>query len=112
MNKLNINALALAVTLAFSASAMADDMMTKSDYKAAKEKISADYKVAKSGCKSLSGNASDICVAEAKGKESVATAELKATNKPSLKASYEVSVAKAEADYAVANERCDDTAGN
>jgi hypothetical protein len=30
MTQLNINALALAVTLAFSASAMADGMMTKS----------------------------------------------------------------------------------
>ncbi|MHB1359654.1 MAG: hypothetical protein ACYCWC_08755 [Rhodocyclaceae bacterium] len=58
------------------------------------------------------GNPKDICVADAKGKEKVAKAELEAGYKPSNKATYEVSVAKAEADYAVAKERCDDLAGN
>ena len=51
-------------------------------------------------------------MAEAKGKEKVAKAELEAQYKPSKEASYEVTVAKAEADYAVAKERCDDKAGN
>lgn len=41
MNKLNINTIALAVTLAFSAGAMAEGM-TKDAYKADKERISAD----------------------------------------------------------------------
>lgn len=112
MKTLPINALALAVTLAFSSGVMAEGMLSKADYKAAKEKISTDYKVAKVACNSLSGNAGDICVADAKGKRDVAKAELKASDKPGLKAGYEVSVAKAEADYSVANERCDDLAGN
>ena len=51
-------------------------------------------------------------MAEAKGKEKVAKAELEARNKPSDKARYAVSIAKAEADYAVAKEKCDDKAGN
>lgn len=77
MNKLNINAIALAVTLAFSAGAMAEGM-SKVDYKAGQDKISAMYKTDKAACGSLSGNASDICKAEAKGKEKVAAAELEA----------------------------------
>jgi osmotically-inducible protein OsmY len=51
-------------------------------------------------------------MAEARGKQKVAKAELEATNKPGDKARYAVSVARAEADYAVAKEKCDDKAGN
>lgn len=112
MEKLNIKAMALAMILAFSASAMAEGVMSEIDYKAAKEKIAADYKLAKGGCRPLSGNVKDICVAAAKGNMNVAKAELHAGDQPSLMASYEVSVARAEADYAVANERCDDKGGN
>lgn len=111
MKKLNISVIALAISLAFSAGAMAEGM-SRNEYKADKEKIAAEYKSAKSGCVSLSGNANDICIAEAKGKEKVAKAELEANYKPTVKNRYQVRVAKAEADYAVANERCDDLAGN
>jgi hypothetical protein len=111
MNKLNISMIAMAISLAFSTGAIAQNM-SKDDYKAGKDKIAAEYKSAKAACDSLSGNPKDICVADAKGKEKVAKAELEAGYKPSNKATYEVSVAKAEADYAVAKERCDDLAGN
>ena len=111
MNKLNINLIALAISLAFSASAMAQNM-SKADYKAGKVKIETEYKSAKAGCASLSGNTKDICVAEAKGKEQTAKAELEASYKPTPKTRYQARVTKAEADYAVAKERCDDMAGN
>jgi hypothetical protein len=111
MNKLNISMITMAISLAFSTGAIAQNM-SKDDYKAGKDKIAAEYKSAKAVCDSLSGNPKDICVADAKGKEKVAKAELEAGYKPSNKATYEVSVAKAEADYAVAKERCDDLAGN
>lgn len=111
MNKLNINTIALAITLAFSTAAMAEGM-SKADFKAGQDKISAEYKTAKANCGSLSGNASDICIAEAKGTEKVALANLDATYKPSQKSRYEAHVAKAEADYDVAKEKCDDLAGN
>jgi len=111
MNNLNINVVALAVALAFSTGAMAEGL-SKTEYKAAKEKISAEYKTDKASCASLSGNASDICKAEAKGKEKVAEAELKATYEPTQKHHYEARVAKAEADHDVAIEKCDDLAGN
>jgi hypothetical protein len=111
VNTLNINVIALAVSLAFSAGAMAQSL-SKNDYKAGQDKITAENKLAKAGCASLSGNPKDICVAEAKGKERVAVAELEARYKPTSKSHYQARVAKAEADYAVAKERCDDMAGN
>ena len=112
MNKLNITAIAVAIALAFSAGAMAAQGMSKDEYKGGKDKIAADYKSAKAGCDSLLANAKDVCMAEAKGKQKVAKAELEASNKPSDKTRYTVSIAKAEADYAVAKEKCDDKAGN
>ena len=102
----------VAVALAFSGAAFAAQGISKDEYKAGKDRIAADYKAAKASCGSLAGNAKDICVAEAKGREKVAKAQLEADYKPSDKNRYDVSVAKAEADYAVAKEKCDDKAGN
>src|SRR5450830_1874432 len=111
MNKFNTSIIALAISLTFSASAMSQSL-SKTDYAAAKDKIAAEYKTEKAACGSLSGNAKDSCVAERKGKEKVAKAELEASYKPSIKTRYEAHVAKAEADYSVAKERCDDLTGN
>ena len=101
----------LAFGFAFSAGSMAEGI-SKDDYKAGKDSIAAEHKSSKARCASLSGNPNDICVAEAKGKEKVAMAELEASYKPTRKTRYQARVAKAEADYAVAKERCDDLAGN
>jgi hypothetical protein len=60
----------------------------------------------------MSGNAKDICMAEASGKEKVAKAELEANYKPSGKASRKVRDEKVEADYKVAMEKCNDKGGN
>jgi hypothetical protein len=60
----------------------------------------------------MKDNAKDICMAEAKGREKVAIADLDVTYKPSAKARYEARVARADAQYAVAKEKCDDLAGN
>jgi len=111
MKNLNISAIALAIGLAFSAGAMAEGM-PKDQYKATGKSIDADYKTAKAACGALAGNANDICEAEAKGKKSLAHAELDANYKPSAKALYNVRVAKADAEYSVAIQKCDDIAGN
>ena len=111
MNRSTITAIAAAVSLAFSACAMASTM-TKDEYKAGKKGIEADYTSTKAGCGPLLANAKDICQAEAKGKENVALAELEASYKPSAKTRYDVRIAKADADYAVAKEKCDDQTGN
>jgi cytochrome c5 len=60
----------------------------------------------------MSGNTKDICVAEAKGKENVAKAELEARYTPSGNNNYAVSVARANAEYSVAREKCDDKTGD
>jgi hypothetical protein len=108
---LNINAIALAVSLTFSAGAMAQDL-SKNDYEAVKEGIASKYKLAKADCASLSGNPSYICIAGAEGDEKVALAELEAGYKPTPETRYQERAARAEADYGVAKERCDDRAGN
>lgn len=111
MKKLNITLLAAAIALAFSNGVLAQTL-SKDEYKADKDKIAAEYKSASAACSSSTGNARDICMVEAKGKQKIATAELDARNKPSAKASKAVSTAKADADYALAKEKCDDKAGN
>jgi len=111
MKSLNIKVITVAISLAFSAGAMAASM-TKDEYKTGKENVAVDYKKQKAACDSLSANAKDVCVAEAKGQEKVANAQLESAYKPSRKATYEVQVAKAEAIYAVANQKCDAAAGN
>jgi len=111
MNKLNITTIAAALALALSTGAMAQSV-SKEDYKVGKEKIVAEYKSAKAACDASSGNAKDICVVEAKGKEKVARAELDASYKPSAKASHTVTMAKAEANYATAKEKCGDQTGD
>jgi hypothetical protein len=70
------------------------------------------YKSDKDACKSLSGNANDICMAEAKGKEKVAKAEADAAYESTPKARESARKAKADADYDVAKEKCDDLSGN
>ncbi|MEP7099713.1 MAG: hypothetical protein ABI781_04345 [Burkholderiales bacterium] len=84
----------------------------KTDYSAAKDRISAEYKADKAACDAFSGNKKDICVEQAKGKESVAKAEAEYnyTGKPADQ--NKIAVAKADGDFAVAKEMCDDKGGN
>ena len=111
MKTLKAAILTLTASLALGTAARADDMK-KAEYKAAEATIESDYRAGKAACESFSGNAKDICVAEAKGKQDVAKAELVAQNKPSAKHSHGVAIAKSDAIYAIAIERCDDKAGN
>src|SRR5688572_31998302 len=111
MKKLSIAAIATAFTLVFSAGAVAINM-SNDDYKAGKAGIAAEYKSARAGCDAFSANAKDVCIAEAKGKENVAKAELEAVYKPTSKTRYDASITRADADYSVAREKCDDKAGN
>lgn len=108
MKRFNMG-LAIAVGLALSTGAMA---LSKDEYKASKERIESAYKSEKAGCESQSKNAKDICEAKAKGQEKVALAELEESYKPGQKSHNEVRIAKADAVYAVAVEKCDDQSGN
>jgi hypothetical protein len=79
---------------------------------AAEEKIEAQAKAERAKCDSMKANAKDVCMAEAKGKEKVAKAELDAKyEKDQTKAQRKVQEAKAEAAYDVAKQKCDDQKG-
>ena len=60
----------------------------------------------------MKANAKDICVSEAKGAEKVAKAELETKYQPSSRRDEQFAMAKANAAYDTANEKCDDLAGN
>lgn len=107
--KLNVAILSVCLTMGTSVFA---ETMTKADFGVAKDKISASYKASKALCSSMSGNAKDICVEEAKANEKIARAELDENYEPSTKAHFNTLTAKAEANYSVAKEKCDDLAGN
>lgn len=102
-------AIAVAGALGFAGSAMA---LTKAEMKTEKDRIEAEYKANKAKCDGMKGNAKDICMAEAKGAHKVAKAELDVRDKDTDKHRAAVTKAKAEAEYNVAKERCDDMSGN
>ena len=83
----------VALTGAFVFAAGAHAAGDKATYDQHKATAKATYETAHKQCDSLSGNAKDICQAEAK-------------------AARKKTEATAEADYDVAKERCDDKAGN
>lgn len=96
---------------ALAVPAYAADNMSKDAYKAEKERISATYKADRARCDALTGNVKDVCVEEAKGKQEVAQAELEYKQSGKTSDRDKVSLARADADYAVAKEKCDDMAG-
>jgi len=86
--------------------------ISKVTYTQAVKDADAQYKIDKDACASFSGNAKDICLAEAKGKASVAKADAEAAYRHTPKARENARIAHAQANYNVAIERCDDLAGN
>jgi hypothetical protein len=70
------------------------------------------YKSDKVTCSSMSGNAKDVCMEAAKGKEQVAKADAEAAYRNTPAARESARVARANANYGVAKEKCDDVAGN
>jgi hypothetical protein len=86
--------------------------VTKDARDTAIKNAEAQYKTDKAACDAMSGNAKDICIEDAKGKEKVAKAEAEATFQNTPKAREELRVARADATFAVAKEKCDDLTGN
>jgi hypothetical protein len=86
--------------------------ISKADYSDGKKAITATYKTDKAACGSMTANAKDICIEEARAKEKNARAALEYsyTGKPADE--VKVRVAQAEGAYDVAKERCDDQTGN
>ena len=97
--------------LAISTQATAQTI-SKTDFNAAKTRISSENKADKTMCKQLAGNAKDICNAEANAKEKIAKAELTYSYTAKTADKVKISTVRADATYAIAKERCDDLAGN
>ena len=119
--QLKLLSIAAALALAFAGAAQAQSTpSTSSDKatagkpsvdrkarKAEEDKIEAQYKADKAKCGEMKGNQKEACEADAKGKENVAKAELKAKYDPTPANQRKVDEAKAEHEYKVAKEKCD-----
>lgn len=81
-------------------------------YKLAKDDIEQHYAREKVTCDSVTGNAKDICQAEAKGAEKVALARLKAQHTGKQADKDAATEAGIDARHKIAKERCDDLQGN
>ena len=86
--------------------------ISKDAYDTAFKNAETQYKMDKDACSSRSGNAKDICVAEANGKEKIAKADAEAAYKSTPKAREDARVTRADATYNVAKQRCDELSGN
>ena len=86
--------------------------ITKDAYDVALRNAETQAKIDKDACASRGGNAKDICLAEANGREKIAKAEAEAAYRNTANTREELRVARAEATYNVAKEKCDDFAGN
>ena len=102
-----ICAFAAAALLAGSAAAV-----TKDEYRATTDRISAEYKAAKAKCNALSGQPKDLCVAEANAAQKRAKARAAADYENTAKARENAVIADAEATYMVAKEQCTTKTGN
>ena len=111
MNKHKLTVLSAAIGLVMSASAMGGTL-SESQYQTGKDDIATRHKSDQAACEAMAGNAKDVCAAETDGRESIARAELEAAYAPSPTHRYDVRIAQANASYAIANEKCDEFAGN
>jgi hypothetical protein len=102
----------LGVAAAFAAASAGAQVMGKDEYRAHGERIEAEYKAAKVRCKPLTDNDRDLCEVRAHGARHIAKAELRAQYQPGPKKEEKLAMARAEAAYALAKERCDDLKGH
>lgn len=102
----------IAIAALFATSGAFAAAGSKTDYDAAKDRIGAEYKTDKAACDGFSGNKKEICSAQAKGKESVAKAEAEFNYTGKASDGNKIAVTKADADYDLAKEMCDDKGGN
>jgi hypothetical protein len=86
--------------------------ISKDAYDGVVKNAETQYKMDKDACSSRSGNAKDICLAEATGKEKIAKADAEAAYNNTPKAREDARVTRADATYNVAKEKCDELSGN
>jgi len=82
------------------------------DYAQQKEQIGNRFEQANAGCKSLAGNARDVCVAKARADREIGLAELEAGYRNTEEARTQASRTRAKSTYEVDKEMCDELGGN
>ena len=111
MKNFNLCAIILASSLVFSTGVMAETMSSEL-FTSQKKIIETEYKSEMAKCYLFAKDVNKACVTEAKNKKYVANAELKFNYKPSAKSRFGLRIAKTNADYSVATEKCNDRVGN
>ena len=86
--------------------------LTKVEIKSESDNIARQFKSAKAACDGLRANAKNICMAQATGAYNVSRAEFAVRQNDTAHARNNVRVVKADADYGVARQKCDDHSGN
>jgi len=105
-------ATALTAVLAVAGAVAQAANFSKSSYDSAKGDIKATYKAERENCGALSGNAKDICIEQAKGREAVALAQLEYNYSGKAADEQKLYAARAEARFELAKQRCDDLGGD
>ncbi len=81
-------------------------------YNGARTELRAAYKAERDACSSQTGNAKDICVETAKGREDVAMKHLAYQRSNTAKNGRDLAEARYKARYEIAKEMCDDQTGD
>jgi hypothetical protein len=76
------------------------------------QRIDAEFDAARARCDDLAGQAKDVCLAEVRADRRIRKAELAARGQGTSKARYDAQIARAEAEFGVAKERCAIRAGS
>lgn len=107
-------ALYSAILIAFAGTVLAQQPLGSQSRDAKeqeKQRIESQAKTEKAQCNRLDGNAEDVCEAEAKAKEKMAKAELDAKYDPSPRNQRKAAAMRAEGEFEVAKQRCQDLGG-
>ena len=111
--QLKLTVIAAALALGTASFAQAADKADRKVHNADEERIESEYKAAKEKCDTMQGNQKDVCVAEAKAHEKIAKAENDAKHaKDPSKEQAKVQRVRADAEYDVAKQRCQEMNGN
>ena len=103
-----VRALVWSVAACIAAGAQAAD----APYAVQLDRIEADYRTARESCEGAAGHSRNVCVAEARALRRIAQAELAARSSGTPKSQYDARVARAEAEFDVAKERCGEHSGH
>ncbi len=103
--------LAIAAVAATFATAGFAANLSQASFEQARTELRDTYKTERDACQSQSGNAKDVCVEKAKGREKVALAHLQHQRTGDAKDMSKLNEARVEARYELAKEMCDDQTG-